>query len=119
MSKLYIIRGISGSGKTTIAKSLGIPNHFEADMWFEKFNGGKFDAAKLKEAHAWCLQQVKESVLSGHDCVVANTFTRRWEYADYLHLAYETFVIIANGRYQNIHGVPEEKVKQQEERFEY
>jgi len=119
MSRLYIIRGISGSGKTTLANSLNLPNHFEADMWFDKFNNGKFDATMLKQAHAWCLMNVKQALLRGEDCVVANTFTRRWEYADYLHLAHETFVLIANGHYDNVHGVPADKVKQQEKRFEY
>lgn len=119
MSKLYIIRGISGSGKTTLAKSLGLKFHFEADMWFDLFNKGQFDVSKLKEAHSWCLHNVKEVIAKGEDCVVANTFTRRWEYADYLHLASETFVLIANGRYDNVHGVPVDKVKQQEQRFEY
>ena len=35
---LYIVRGISGSGKSTFAKTLG-GQHYEADMFFINENG--------------------------------------------------------------------------------
>ena len=40
MKRLYLVRGVPGSGKTTFAKSLGIRHNYEADMWFDKFNNG-------------------------------------------------------------------------------
>lgn len=123
MNKLFIIRGLPGSGKTTLAKEINAMCHYEADMWFEQFNGGKFDAAKLKEAHAWCLEQTRYAFENYHDAVVANTFTRRWEYAPYLKLAADyncqVFILIANGNFKSVHDVPQATIDAMRARFEY
>lgn len=50
-SRLFLIRGVPGSGKTTYAKTLGITDHYEADIWFE--NNGGYDPARIKLAHEW------------------------------------------------------------------
>lgn len=96
-------------------------HHYEADMWFEQ-NGG-YDRAKIKLAHEWCQQCAESALASGFDVVVANTFTRKWEMTFYLEAAKRhgasVEVIIAAGRWQNVHGVPSEIVRQMEARFEY
>ena len=57
------------------------------------------------------------------DIAVANTFTRKWEYARYVTLAeqmgYEVKEYICTDSFPNIHGVPSEKVEQMRARFEY
>jgi len=51
---LYIVRGIPGSGKSTIAKTLG-GIQIESDQYFIDSNGEyKFDASKLHNAHNYC-----------------------------------------------------------------
>ena len=119
---LHIIRGIPGSGKSTFAKTLNIPDHYEADMWFEK-NSIKFDGSLLKKAHAWCQEMVEKALSEGRDVVVSNTFTKKWEMAPYLEMAkkYNVDVVqkIMEGRWQNIHGCPEDVVRKMEARFEY
>lgn len=127
---LYLIRGIPGSGKSTFANEC--LNAFivcEADMWFDKFNSGEFAASRLKEAHAWCLQQAKDGLVLGHNVTVANTFMRRWELQPYYDMVAELndrsdepikiFEIIANGAFDNVHGVPEAKVREMQCRFEF
>lgn len=54
---LYMIIGISGSGKSTFAKSLASKEnikYFEADQYFEKDGEYLFDRAQLGKAHGWC-----------------------------------------------------------------
>ena len=118
---LYLVRGVPGSGKTTYAKTLGIPAHYEADMWFEE-NGG-YDPSKIGKAHHWCQRMARAAMEAGRPCVVSNTFTRLWEMDYYREeakrLGYEVREIVMLGEWQNVHGVPEDKVRQMRERFEY
>ena len=120
-SRLFLIRGVPGSGKTTYAKTLGIPDHYEADMWFDA-NGG-YDHARIKLAHEWCQQQAIAAMQAGRDVVVSNTFTRLWEMGPYKNTAIKLGVKIIEkvmtGEWTNVHGVPVEKVRQMRERFEY
>jgi len=118
---LYLVRGVPGSGKTTYAKTLGVADHYEADMWFE--NNGGYDPAKIKLAHEWCQRNAVEAMKAGRPCVVSNTFTRLWEMEPYKQAAsrfgYEVREVIMRGEWPNTHGVPEDKVRAMRDRFEY
>lgn len=127
MAVLYIIRGIPGSGKSTLAKSLvksGLAKaHYEADMFFINENGEySFDPKKIKDAHEWCQNSVKDSLISGLNVVVSNTFTKRWEYQPYIYIAIryqcEFMVIDCYGQFKNIHGVPDEHLLNMKKRWE-
>ena len=66
MKNLYIIRGLPGSGKSTIAKSLGKSwQIFEADQFFMKNGKYEFDGSKLKDAHDWCKRKVHNAIHPG------------------------------------------------------
>jgi len=126
MGKLLIVRGIPGSGKSTIGQQLEKDEgymHVEADMYFQRPSGEyAFNPNKIKDAHEWCQATVRQAMCDGMKVVVTNTFTRTWEYAPYLQMAeaygYESDIIVANGRYQNVHDVPEAQVQRMLERFE-
>ena len=122
---LYIIRGHSGAGKTTVAKNL-TPCHLETDMFMCNEHGHyQFDATRLTECHSECYNAVE--FFMQHDIIVpiavSNTFTRKWEYEPYIKLAeqygYTVQEIICKGNFKNVHNVPEEVVEKQKERFEY
>jgi len=128
MGKLILVRGIPGSGKSTIGRQIADADqsyvHYEADMFFMQKDGTyAWRADQIKEAHAWCQANVKQAMQDEMNVVVTNTFTRLWEMDAYILMAeqygYEVEIQVATGNYQNIHQVPEEQVRRMQERFEY
>jgi predicted kinase len=124
--KLILIRGVSGSGKTTYAKKLieEDPNlsHYEADMFFDVDGYYHFDPRQLKDAHSWCQARTEKDLKNGKSVIVSNTFTQKWEIEPYIELAkkYQANVIIKKmtGNYKNIHGVPDDVVERMKARWE-
>lgn len=119
---LTLIRGLPGSGKTTLAKTYSA-DHFEADMYFVNDDGEyQFDGARLKQAHSWCQDSAKQSLQQGRNVVVSNTFVRLWEMKPYLKMAQqynaELEVIECQGRYANTHGVSQAIVNEMKKRWQ-
>lgn len=131
--KLYIVRGLPGSGKSTFAEAL-VGSDFlvcEADKYFMVDGEYKFDATKLKDAHAYCQNLVetymKDSLVNDQfyrEIAVSNTFTQEWEMQPYFELAkkygYTVFTVIVENRHggKNIHDVPQEALDRMKNRFE-
>ena len=133
MKNIYLVRGLPGSGKYTLAREISTA-FVEADMFFLNHEGEYvFDGSKIKEAHAWCKATVREWMgmnddtygLEYSDIAVSNTFTQEWEMEDYYELAkeysYRVFSLVVENRHGgvNTHGVPEEKLEQMKNRFEF
>ena len=129
MSKeLFLLRGLPGAGKSTLAKILvGDKDycHKEADMYFVDSKGNyKFDFSLIKEAHAWCQEEVEFLMKYEHKVVVSNTFTQEWEMQDYYDLAkkygYKVNSIIVENRHGGVngHNVPQETLDKMRQRFE-
>lgn len=122
---LYIVRGVPGSGKTTLAKQL-TANVFEADHYFYDNDGNyNFIPSEIKEAHKECQQFVGYAMESGiQKIAVSNTFTQEWEMEPYFELAkkhgFKVFTIIVENRHGGVneHGVPEDKIEQMKNRFQ-
>jgi predicted kinase len=129
---LILLRGVPGSGKTTLANViLQQPNNnpqeiLSADDFFVDGNGEyNFDPTKLKEAHNYCQFRCSERMRQQKiRIVVANTFTQEWEMDEYFKMAerynYRVHTIIVENRHgnENIHGVPKDKLQQMKNRFE-
>ena len=126
---LYILRGVPGSGKSTVAQNIG-GTHFETDKYFMVDGEYKFDPTKLKQYHQMCQDEVNLAMIQNHTAhfndviVVSNTFTQEWEMKPYFDLAktygYQVFSLIVENRHGglNQHGVPEDKVQIMKDRFE-
>ena len=122
---LYIVRGVPGSGKTTLAKQL-TANVFEADHYFYDNDGNyNFVPSEIKEAHKECQQFVGLAMESGIPKIaVSNTFTQEWEMEPYFELAkkhgFKVFTIVVENRHGGVnqHGVPEDKIQIMKDRFE-
>lgn len=123
---LFIIRGLPGSGKSTIAKKLlnadAASKHFEADMFFIRDGKYQFDASKIKEAHEWCQKKVRMTLSQGDNVVVSNTFVKQWEVEPYLDMCSELgidyVIIVATGSYTNVHGVPNDVIDRMKTNWE-
>jgi hypothetical protein len=90
-------------------------------MFFEDAKGNyKYDASKIKDAHEWCQEQTKKFLLNGIDVIVSNTFTRKWELDPYLKMVppEDIIILVANGSYDNIHGVPSDVIDKMKDRWE-
>jgi predicted kinase len=125
MKDLYLLRGIPGSGKSSLAKSIG-GVHYEADMYFMVDGKYQFDASKLKLAHNWCSIQVQKAMVDDEPkIIVSNTFTQEWEMQAYYDLAkmhgYRVFSLIVENRHGGVneHGVPEDKLQMMRDRFQF
>lgn len=131
--KLFLIRGLPGSGKSTFAQTLSesftysgcMTWRFEADMFFvdpvtEKYN---FNPKKLGDAHRWCRELTEKQLEYGDNVIVSNTFTTKSELEPYFKLAKKygakLTVITMNGNYGSIHNVPEAQIERMRNRFEH
>ena len=128
---LVLIRGIAGSGKTTMARLFSFSaeepfEHYEADMfeglYYEDATGINFDGSKIKLAHEWCRESTEAALMKNENVIVSNTFTQKWEIQPYLDLAkkYDCLleVIVAKGEFKSVHNVPAEVIQKMKDRWE-
>ena len=119
---LYAIRGLPGSGKTTLAKLFDL-KFYEADQYFENFNNNKFDHSLIKKAHKYCFDNVKEELQKGNSVIVSNTMTSEKEVLEYHNLANKLNVkfvsMVLENRHNGIsvHDVPQSSIEQMQKRF--
>ena len=132
MKILYILRGIPGSGKTTLASTLvekyvtvlGDPICCADDYHMDNVEY-KWKAENQGYAHKSCQKKCEELMkIEATRIVVANTNTTIKEMKPYVDLAkeygYTTFYLIVENRINstNVHNVPESTINKMKERFE-
>lgn len=92
MSKLTLVRGLPGSGKSTHADELRLQSQYtpwvtvrSTDDYFVRPDGHyDFNHRLLSGAHEWNQQMARELLDAGYHVIVANTFSQQWEMEPYL-----------------------------------
>jgi predicted kinase len=120
--KLYLFRGVPGSGKSTFALKNGGPV-FEADQYHFEDGEYKFDFDNLNQAHKTCQWMTEKAMgLKYRSINVSNTFIKRKELKPYLVLAekygYEVIINRVEGDWGNVHDVPKETLIRMEENIQ-
>jgi predicted kinase len=109
---LFIIRGLPGSGKSTLGEQLAPDNCFSPDDYFTKEDGTyAFDADQLPKAIEYTQFRVEDAMSRNEPVVAAAaTFTKRWHTREYRDLAdkygYSVFQLECQNDYGSTHPVP-------------
>ncbi|KAM6386078.1 NEDD4-binding protein 2-like 2 isoform 2-T3 [Alca torda] len=134
---LLILRGLPGSGKSTLSRILlgqsrdGIV--FSTDDYFRQQDGYTYNAAQLGDAHDWNQKRAKQAMEQGKSPVIIdNTNTQAWEMKPYVEVALEKGYRVEfhepdtwwkfdpeELEKRNKHGVTREKIAQMLERYEF
>lgn len=134
MRKLIIIRGVSGSGKTTFAEMLVKAfrsqdllsvNYAADDFFYDEEGFYNFMPSMLDEAHNWCKNCVEVAMQGDVNVViVSNTSTSEWEFKSYIDLAdkygYTVDSLVKENRHngESVHSVPPAVLERQKSRLE-
>lgn len=131
VKKLILIRGVSGSGKSTKAQKIILASKAqgfstscnEADHFRYKWGTYIYRVNENASCHKKCLSKTAQAMQNNTNVVVvANTFIKKAQLKPYLCLAnkhgYSVEIIVMQGNYPNRHGVPKYVVQAMKNSFE-
>jgi len=122
--KVYILRGVSGSGKSTFTKKIKNSVVFSTDNFFYKNKKYKFDLKKLKEFHLRNFEEFKNSLKKRKRNIIVDNTNLIYKYVrPYIDEAkkegYKVILVdfVPRGREyhfkRNIHNIPKRVISNQ------
>jgi len=115
--KLIIVRGLPGTGKSTIASRLAVDLgfvHIETDKLFVADGKYIFDPTRIQKYHDNCIDTCRTLLKTGWNVIVSNTFTEAWEMEKY---PFDLVLRTSGKCFGNLHDVPDKTVVSMRERF--
>lgn len=131
---LMVLRGIPGSGKTTLAHflvSLSSENQRMVDVatdnfFMNEFGEYCFDKSRLTEAHQWCLEKTEEFLGRDFHLVVVHNAGYLLEHvrpyqeiAERLGARYIQLIVENTHNNRDVHDVPQKTLDRMRSDFEF
>lgn len=132
IKRMYIMRGLPGSGKSTVASSIGVVLSTD-DFWFDSTGRYVFKADQLSAAHDWNQSRALRHCKSGTPSIcIDNTNMTREHMEPYKRIAFNhgysvTEILVGTPRdpdhqalcaERNVHGVPLKAIQNMASKFE-
>ena len=129
MLSLFLLRGLPGSGKSSLANELSEDGKypvFSVDDYFTDIitKNYHFEFDKNYLAYQQCVQNTKNSMHANCTKIfIHNTFTLEWELEPYFKLAaefnYKVFVVTVENRHgnKNIHTIDDEQLQKMASKY--
>ncbi|MBE0508391.1 MAG: AAA family ATPase [Marinospirillum sp.] len=119
---LILIRGLPGSGKSSLARDYVHHLHLEADQYFMQAGQGyQYDPIRLETAHQACILRTYWHLQVGGQVVISNTFSQGFELYPYFalarHFQCRVRLLETTGKWANIHQVPQTVIERMQERW--
>lgn len=127
MKTIIFIRGLPGTGKSTLAKKLSSKfktKHFEADQYMVNDEGEyDFNPSRLFEVHRSCLNDGMKHLKKNDTVIFSNTFVTTKDFKSYVNYIEkhhpDANIEIHEPAYKgtSIHGVPKETLDRMQKSF--